>query len=54
MEYDVNQAKRPFIFYILLGRWLRQQWRIWHTRRALRRLSDEQLKDVGLRRDDVC
>ncbi|HDS1153423.1 TPA: DUF1127 domain-containing protein [Pluralibacter gergoviae] len=54
MEYDVNRARRPFIFYILLGRWLRQQWRIWHTRRVLRRLSDEQLKDVGLRRDDVC
>ncbi|EMM0378450.1 DUF1127 domain-containing protein [Pluralibacter gergoviae] len=54
MEYDVKRARRPFIFYILLGRWLRQQWRIWHTRRALRRLSDEQLKDVGLRRDDVC
>ncbi|WP_072062186.1 DUF1127 domain-containing protein [Pluralibacter gergoviae] len=54
MEYDVNRARRPFIFYILLGRWLRQQWRIWHTRRALRRLSDEQLKDAGLRRDDVC
>ena len=54
MEYDVNRAKRPFNFYILLGRWLRQQWRIRRTRRALSLLSDEQLKDVGLRRDDFC
>lgn len=54
MEYDVNRAKRPFAFYVLLGRWLRQQWRIMRTRRALSRLSDEQLRDVGLRRDDIC
>lgn len=53
MEYDVNRAKRPFNIYILLWRWLCQQGRIWRTRRILSRLSDEQLRDMGLRRNDI-
>ncbi|MCS2149311.1 DUF1127 domain-containing protein [Scandinavium manionii] len=52
MEFHENRAKAPFQIFVLMGRWLRQTWRIWKTRRALDRLSDAQLKDVGLRRED--
>ncbi|TDN59465.1 DUF1127 domain-containing protein [Scandinavium goeteborgense] len=52
MEFHENRAKAPFQIYVVIGRWLRQRWRIWKTRRALDRLSDAQLKDVGLRRED--
>ncbi|MCS2152012.1 DUF1127 domain-containing protein [Scandinavium goeteborgense] len=52
MEFHENRAKAPFKIYVLIGRWLRQTWRIWKTRRELDRLSDAQLKDVGLRRGD--
>ncbi|HEX4503006.1 MAG TPA: DUF1127 domain-containing protein [Scandinavium sp.] len=54
MEFHENRAKAPFKFYVLMGRWVMQTWRARQTRRALDKLSDEQLKDVGLRRDDYC
>ncbi len=54
MEFYENRAKAPFHIFVLAGRWMRQTWRVWRTRQVLDRLSDEQLKDVGLRRDDYC
>lgn len=54
MEYHENRAKAPFQIFVLIGRWMAQTVRAWQTRRVLDRLSDEQLKDVGLRRDDYC
>lgn len=54
MEFYENRSKRPFIGFVLLAR----AWRKWYQRRCARRtldrLSDEQLKDVGLRREDYC
>ncbi|MBB1198953.1 DUF1127 domain-containing protein [Enterobacteriaceae bacterium 89] len=54
MEFYENRAKKPFFFFVLVGRWMKQEWRAYRTRRVLDRLSDEQLKDVGLRRSDYC
>ncbi|MDX6021617.1 DUF1127 domain-containing protein [Scandinavium sp. V105_16] len=54
MEFHENRAKAPFQIFVLMGRWALQSWRVRQTRRMLDRLSDEQLKDVGLRRDDYC
>lgn len=52
MEFYENRAKAPFQIFVLMGRWVKQTWRAWQTRRVLERLSDEQLKDVGLRRSE--
>lgn len=54
MEFHENRAQAPFQIFVLMGRWIVQTWRVRQTRRTLDRLSDEQLKDVGLRRDDYC
>jgi len=53
MEFYENRAKRPFIGFVLLWRAIKK----WHLRRQtqhlFRRMSDERLKDIGLRRGDV-
>ncbi|MEG0800968.1 MAG: DUF1127 domain-containing protein [Citrobacter sp.] len=53
MEFHENKAKQPFIG--LLQIW--QAIKRWHlraqTRRILQQMSDERLRDVGLRRDQV-
>lgn len=53
MEFHENRAKQPFIGFVLLWRAIKKGWVLHKTRRVLRRMSDEQLKDVGLRRDEV-
>ncbi|MEX3021419.1 DUF1127 domain-containing protein [Kluyvera sp. STS39-E] len=53
MEFHENRARQPFIGFILLWRFLKKWWVLQKTRRILQRMSDEQLKDVGLRRDEV-
>ncbi|EPJ7276958.1 DUF1127 domain-containing protein [Raoultella ornithinolytica] len=53
MEFHENRAKQPFIGFVLLGRMIRKWWLRHQTRRILQRMSDEQLKDVGLRRDQL-
>ncbi|HAT3649519.1 DUF1127 domain-containing protein [Raoultella ornithinolytica] len=53
MEFHENRAKQPFIGFALLGRMIRKWWLRQQTRRILQRMSDEQLKDVGLRRDQL-
>ncbi len=53
MEFHENRARQPFIGFILLWRFMKKGWQIYQTRRILQRMSDEQLKDVGLRRDEV-
>lgn len=53
MEFYENRAKRPFIGFVLLWRAIKR----WHlrlqTQRILQGMSDERLRDVGLRREDV-
>ncbi|HAT1613220.1 TPA: DUF1127 domain-containing protein [Raoultella planticola] len=53
MEFHENRAKQPFIGFVLLGRMIRKWWLRRQTRRVLQRMSDEQLRDVGLRRDQL-
>ncbi|EBE0340184.1 DUF1127 domain-containing protein [Salmonella enterica] len=63
MEFYENRARQPFIGFAQLWRglrrwWLRRWWlRRWWLRRiarqALRRMSDQQLRDIGLDRKGV-
>ena len=49
MEFFENRSKRPVIVFV----WMRNWYRINGTRRILSQMSDEQLKDVGLSRNDI-
>lgn len=53
MEFNANRAKRPFVVFIWLWKAIKNAYRIHRTRRILQRMSDEQLKDVGLTRHDI-
>ncbi|WP_336219556.1 DUF1127 domain-containing protein [Citrobacter amalonaticus] len=53
MEFHENRAKQPFTGFVLLWRAFKK-WRIQaETRRILQQMSDERLKDLGLRRDQI-
>lgn len=53
MEFHENRAKRPFFIFVLLWQ-AYKKWRIQRqTRRLLQRLSDAELRDIGLSRDDI-
>lgn len=53
MEFHENKAKQPFIGFVLIWR----AYKAWHCERKrgalLQQMSDERLRDVGLRRDQV-
>lgn len=53
MEFHENHAKQPFIGLVQI--WLAYKaWRLRaQTRRVSQQMSDERLRDVGLRRDQV-
>ena len=53
MEFYENRSKRPFIVFLWIGKTICRWYRINRTRRILSRMSDEQLKDVGLSRNDI-
>lgn len=53
MEFFENRSNRPFAGFVLLWRKLQHLRERWQTRRVLQALSDEQLKDLGLRRDEL-
>ena len=53
MEFYENRSKRPFIVFVWIAKTARNWYRINRPRRILSRMSDEQLKDVGLSRNDV-
>ncbi|MBQ4656159.1 DUF1127 domain-containing protein [Klebsiella michiganensis] len=53
MEFHENRARQPFIGFVFLARIIKKWWLCEQTRRTLQRMSDEQLKDVGLRRDQI-
>lgn len=52
MEFHENKAKAPFIGLVQLWQAVRR-WRQMQTRRVLQQMSDERLRDIGLRREDV-
>ena len=53
MEFYENRSKRRYIVFVWIAKTTRNWYRINRTRRLLSRMSDEQLKDVGLSRNDV-
>lgn len=53
MEFHENKAKTPFIRLVQLWQAVRRWRRQMQTRRVLQQMSDERLKDIGLRREDV-
>lgn len=54
MEFFENRPARPFIGFVLIWRAFKKWRQQAQTRRMLSRLSDAQLRDMGLNRDDVC
>ncbi|MEO3992214.1 DUF1127 domain-containing protein [Pseudocitrobacter cyperus] len=52
MGFYENRAKRPFIGWVLLYRAVQQWYLRKRTQRILDKMSDEQLKDIGLTRND--
>ncbi|MCB3347405.1 DUF1127 domain-containing protein [Klebsiella pneumoniae] len=53
MEFHENRARQPFIGFVLLVRFIKKWWLQEQTRWVLQQMSDEQLKDIGLRRDQI-
>ena len=53
MEFHENRARQPFIGFVFLARVIKKWWLQGQTRRVLQQMSDEQLKDIGLRRDQI-
>lgn len=53
MEFHENKAKTPFIGFVQLWQAVRRWGRQMQTRRVLQQMSDERLRDIGLRREDV-
>ena len=53
MEFYENTAKTPFIRLVQLWQAVRRWRRQMQTRRVLQQMSDERLRDIGLRREDV-
>ncbi|MEN0615768.1 DUF1127 domain-containing protein [Klebsiella indica] len=53
MEFHENKAKQPFIGFVLIWHAYKARRRQAQTRRILQCMSDERLKDIGLRRDQV-
>ena len=53
MECHENKAKTPFIGFVQLWQAVRRWGRQMQTRRVLQQMSDERLRDIGLRREDV-
>ena len=53
MEFHENKAKAPFIGFVQLWQAVRSWGRQMQTRRGLRQMRAEGLRDMGLRREDV-
>ncbi|EIE8754125.1 DUF1127 domain-containing protein [Escherichia coli] len=53
MEFHENKTKTPFIRLVQLWHAVRRWRRQMQTRRVLQQMSDERLRDIGLRREDV-
>ncbi|MBW6086344.1 DUF1127 domain-containing protein [Escherichia coli] len=52
-NFTKNKAKTPFIGLVQLWQEVRRWRRQMQTRRVLQQMSDERLRDIGLRREDV-
>ncbi|MBW0076008.1 DUF1127 domain-containing protein [Escherichia coli] len=53
MEFHENKAKALFIGLVQLWQAVRRWRRQMQARRVLQQMSDERLRDIGLRREDV-
>lgn len=47
MEFYENRPRQPFIGFVQLRRALKRWWLRKRACQALRRMSDEQLRDIG-------
>ncbi|MFP1590669.1 DUF1127 domain-containing protein [Escherichia coli] len=50
MEFHENKAKTPFMDFVQLWQAVRRWRRQMQARRVLQQMSDERLRDIGLRR----
>lgn len=53
MEFNENQARKPFLSLREIYRYFRQKSLNRQTVRQLRELSPDQLKDIGLSKHDL-
>lgn len=53
MGFEENHHRRPFFGLVMLYQYFRRSYQRRQTLRALRELSPEQLRDMGLTRDDL-
>ncbi|MGT7065088.1 DUF1127 domain-containing protein [Escherichia coli] len=53
MEFHENKDKTQFIRLVQLWQAVRRWRRQMQARRVLQQMSDERLRDIGLRREDV-
>ena len=53
MEFNENRARRPFSGLIMIYHYFRRKAAHRQTVRKLRELSPEQLRDIGLSKDDL-
>lgn len=53
MGFEENHSRRPFYGLVMLYQYFRRSRQRRQTLRALRELSPEQLRDMGLTRDDL-
>lgn len=54
MEFHENRGHRPFSGLVMIWRAFTQWRRQAQAKKVLQRMSDAQLRDMGLERDDVC
>ena len=53
MGFEENRPRRPFYGLVMIYQYFRQRRLLRQTERTLKRLSKEQLKDIGLTTDDI-
>jgi len=53
MGFEENRPRRPFYGLVMIYQYFRQRRLLRQTKRTLKRLSKEQLKDIGLTTDDI-
>jgi len=53
MGFEENRARKPFYGFIMIYHYFRQKRQHRQASRALKVLSKEQLRDIGLTSDDL-
>ncbi|WP_071608799.1 DUF1127 domain-containing protein [Entomohabitans teleogrylli] len=53
MEFYENRPRRPFIGFVLIWRALKKGYLRRKARHQLQRMNDAQLRELGVRREDI-